>query len=52
VQVRETLFRWSNWNILSSSQPYTKEDANTIAAMVKVPANGSATLRYRVRYSW
>jgi hypothetical protein len=52
VQVRETLFRWSNWNILSSSQPYTKEDANTIAAMVKVPANGNATLRYRVRYSW
>jgi len=52
VQVRETLFRWSNWKILSSTQPYAKEDANTIAAMVKVAANGSATLRYRVRYTW
>jgi hypothetical protein len=52
VQVRETLFRWSNWKILNSSQPYSKEDANTIASMVKVPANGSATLRYRARYSW
>ncbi|MEO8307569.1 MAG: DUF4139 domain-containing protein [Pseudomonadota bacterium] len=52
VQVRETLFRWNNWKILSSSQPYTKEDANTIAAAVKVAANGSATLRYRVRYTW
>lgn len=52
VQVRETLFRWNNWKILSSSQPYMKEDANTIAAPVRVAANGSATFRYRVRYSW
>ena len=27
VQVREFLFRWSNWQILSSSQAYNKEDA-------------------------
>jgi hypothetical protein len=52
VQVRESLFRWSNWIILSSSQPYTKDDARTISFPVKVPKNGSATLRYRVRYSW
>jgi hypothetical protein len=52
VQVRENLFRWSVWKIVSSSHPYSKEDANTIAAAVTVPANGSATLRYRVRYSW
>ena len=52
VQVRETLFRWSNWTILSSTQPYVKEDANTITSTVKVAANGSAKLRYRVRYTW
>jgi len=52
VQVRETLFRWNTWRILSNSQPYEKEDANTIVAMVKVPANGSSKFRYRVRYTW
>ncbi len=30
VQVREFLFRWSNWSILSSSQAYQKEDARTV----------------------
>jgi len=52
VQVRELLFRWSNWSLLSNSQPYTKEDARTIAFAVKVPKNGSSTVRYRVRYTW
>ncbi len=52
VQVREFLFRWSNWNILSSSQAYQKEDARTVLFPVKVPKNGSRTVRYRVRYTW
>ena len=52
VQVREFLFRWSNWNILSSSQPFEKEDARTVLFPVKVPKNSNRTVRYRVRYSW
>ncbi|MGC4029126.1 MAG: hypothetical protein QM696_09665 [Steroidobacteraceae bacterium] len=52
VQVREFLFRWSNWQILSSTLPHSKEDAGTVVFPVKVAKNGSATLRYRVRYSW
>ena len=52
VQVREFLFRWSNWQMLSNSQAYTKDDARTITFPVKVPKNGSHTVRYRVRYSW
>jgi hypothetical protein len=52
VQVREFLFRWSNWNLLSNSQPYTKEDARTIMFPVKVPKNSNRTVRYRVRYTW
>jgi hypothetical protein len=52
VQVREFLFRWSNWTMLSNSQAYTKDDARTITFPVKVPKNGSRTVRYRVRYSW
>jgi hypothetical protein len=52
VQVREFLFRWSNWQILSSSQAHEKEDARTILFKVRVPKDGSQTVRYRVRYSW
>jgi hypothetical protein len=52
VQVREYLFRWTNWTILSSSQAYTKEDARTVLFPVKVPKNSNRTVRYRVRYSW
>jgi hypothetical protein len=52
VQVREFLFRWSNWTLLTNSQAYTKEDARTILFPVKVPKNGSRTVKYRVRYSW
>lgn len=52
VQVREFLFRWTNWRILSSSQPYEKEDASTILFPVKVPKNSNRTVKYRVRYSW
>jgi hypothetical protein len=52
VQVREFLFRWSNWSILSSSQSFTKEDARTITFAAKVPKNSNRTVRYRVRYSW
>ena len=52
VQVREFLFRWSNWQIVSSSQTYSKEDARTILFPVKVPKNSNRSVKYRVRYSW
>ena len=52
VQVREFLFRWSNWQILSSSQAWSKEDARTILFPVKVPKNSNRTVRYKVRYTW
>jgi hypothetical protein len=52
VLVREFLFRWSNWTMLSNTQTYTRDDARTITFPVKVPGNGSRTVRYRVRYSW
>jgi hypothetical protein len=52
VQVRENLFRWTNWKILSSTLPYEKEDAHTISFAAKVAKNGTSTVKYRVRYSW
>ena len=52
VQVRERLFRWAGWKIVSSSLPSQKVDARTLLFPVKVAADGRTVLRYRVRYSW
>ncbi len=52
VLVKENLYRWSNWTITKQSQDYEKEDARTIYFPVTVAKDGSATVRYRVHYSW
>jgi hypothetical protein len=52
VQVRERLYRWSGWKVLTNSQPFEKEDVSTIAFNTKVPAGGETRVRYRVRYNW
>lgn len=52
VIVKENLYRWSNWSIIEKSQNFTKEDARTVHFPVKVPKDGEAVVRYRVRYSW
>jgi len=38
-----------DWEIVSSSQKATKEDAHTFSFQVSVPANGSVRVEYRVR---
>jgi len=38
-----------DWEILSSSQKATKEDARTFSFQVSVPANGTVRVEYRVR---
>ncbi|HZF26685.1 MAG TPA: hypothetical protein VEZ88_10535 [Steroidobacteraceae bacterium] len=52
VIVKENLYRWSNWQIKTSSQSYEKEDARTIHFPVKVANDGETIVRYRVRYTW
>ncbi len=52
VVVKETLYRWVNWEILDQSHGYTKQDARTVHFPVKVAADGKQTVRYRVRYTW
>ncbi|WLT32876.1 DUF4139 domain-containing protein [Geothrix sp. PMB-07] len=41
-----------DWEMLQSSQPHTKEAAGTARFKVTIPAEGSATLTYRVRVKW
>lgn len=52
VIVVEHLLRWSSWDLVDNSDPYSKKDSNTIEFKVIVPANGKKTLNYKVHYSW
>jgi hypothetical protein len=52
VIVKESLYRWSNWKILTKTHDFDKEDSRTISFPVRVAKDGEAVVRYRVRYSW
>lgn len=52
VIVRENLYRWSQWTLLSQSMPSEKKDARTVEFPVRVAAGGEAVVTYRVRYTW
>lgn len=52
VLVKENLYRWSNWKILTKTHNFEKEDARTIHFPVRVAKDGETIVRYRVRYTW
>lgn len=52
VQIQEELYRWVNWEITDSSQPFVKQGARSINYPVTVPKHGQQTIKYTVRYSW
>lgn len=52
VVVKENLYRWVNWEIVQSSDPWDKQDGRTIHFPISVPANGAKTVTYTVKYSW
>ncbi len=52
VLVREPLYRWTNWQVVSRSQEFTREDARTIVFPVRLAPGAEAKTRYRVRYAW
>ncbi len=52
VIVRESLYRWSNWRIVTRTHEFEKQDARTLHFPVRVAADGEAVVRYRVRYTW
>lgn len=52
VRVGEQLPRWTDWEIVSSSMPFEKRNAQRIRFDVPVPAEGEVELRYTVRYRW
>ncbi|MBZ0287265.1 MAG: hypothetical protein K8I30_06600, partial [Anaerolineae bacterium] len=52
IRVPERLFRWSNWEILKSSDPYTRLNASTIEFRVPVAPGEEKVITYTARYSW
>ena len=52
VRVVERLFRWSEWEITSKSQGFTKLDSSSVEFRVNVPKDGEAKITYTVRYRW
>lgn len=52
VQVREPMYRWTNWKLLSHSHEYHKDSAQLIHFNVTVPKDGATVIRYRVHYTW
>lgn len=52
VQVRENLYRWTNWQISKNTLPYSKTDSRNIVFPVKIARGGEAVVRYTVRYTW
>jgi len=52
VTVRESLYRWTNWEITATSPDFRKVDARTITFDVEVPAGGLKSVDYTVKYTW
>ena len=52
VRVVEPLPRWSDWDIVSSTVPAVRKDAQSATFDLAVPAGGEARITYTVRYRW
>ena len=52
ISVVEPLPRWSDWEVIASSVPATRRDAQHAEFAVPVTAGGQAVLTYTVRYRW
>ena len=42
VIVKENLYRWTNWKITQTSQPFEKQDARTVHFPLSIAAGGEA----------
>jgi hypothetical protein len=52
IRVLENLYRWSEWEITHSSEPFTKLNSSTIEFRVDVPSGEEKIITYTVRYTW
>lgn len=52
IRVPETLFRWSNWEIINASDSYEKVNSNSIEFRVSVEPGQERVITYTVRYTF
>ncbi len=52
IRVPETLYRWSNWEILQSSDEFEQLNSNTIEFRVDVEPGQERVITYTVRYTF
>ncbi len=52
VVIRDYFYRWSGWEILESTHKGDRRDQQTMDFKVTIPADGTAKVRYKVRYRW
>jgi hypothetical protein len=52
VRVVEHLYRWSNWSIATSSDPYRKTDSRTVEFEVTIAPDAEKTVTYLAHYTW
>ena len=52
IRVVEHLYRWTNWDIQKTSDPFNKLDSKTVEFRVKVPPDGEKLVTYTAHYSW
>jgi len=52
VVLREYFYRWSSWELLQSTHKGEKRDQQTLDFVTQIPADGTAKVRYTVRYRW
>jgi hypothetical protein len=52
IRVVEHLYRWTNWDIQRTSDPFNKLDSKTVEFHVKVPPDGEKAVTYTAHYSW
>ncbi len=52
VIVKENLYRWSTWQITTSSAKWEKQDSRTIHIPVDLKPDEEKTITYTVKYTW
>ncbi|WP_179952042.1 DUF4139 domain-containing protein [Marinicella rhabdoformis] len=52
VQVIEPMYRWSNWEVSSSTHKYKKTQSDRINFEIKLPPESKETIKYTVQYHW
>jgi len=52
VIVRETLYRWTNWEITSKSDEYEEQNSRTVFFPITLEPDEEKIITYTVRYTW